>query len=152
MKVLSPSESHSGVDVLNSDVLAKLFRDVEFISYSSNTGTEYFMNLQQRKLATIRLSLTDHRGRKLGRTYNESGLKTAAGLRAASGAFEKDTQTTLGNLSFSCVLKVEIIKKYDPHMLETPKPVSLPIPRKGPGVVTTQGMGRNPLNPYDGIL
>lgn len=150
MNILSPNET--GIDVLNSNVLAKLFRDVEFISYTANTGTEYFMNLQQRKLASLRLSLTDHRGRKLGRTYAQNGINTAAGLRKADGTFEKDTQTTLGNLSFSCVLKVDIIKKFDPHMLESPAPAPLPIPRKGPGVVTFQGMGRDPLNPYDGIL
>ena len=150
MNILSPNET--GIDVLNSNVLAKLFRDVEFISYTANTGTEYFMNLQQRKLASLRLSLTDHRGRKLGRTYAQNGINTAAGLRKADGTFEKDTQTTLGNLSFSCVLKVDIIKKFDPHMLESPAPAPLPIPRKGPGVVTFQGMSRPGLNPYDGIL
>jgi len=150
MNILSPNEA--GVDVLNSNVLAKLFRDVEFISYTANTGTEYFMNLQQRKLASLRLSLTDHRGRKLGRTYAQNGINTAAGLRNADGTFEKNTQTTLGNLSFSCVLKVDIIKKFDPHMLDSPAPAPLPIPRKGPGALTWQGMGRDPLNPYDGIL
>jgi hypothetical protein len=146
MNILSPLET--GVDVLNSNVLAKLFRDVEFISYNANTGTEYFMNLQQRKLASLRLSLTDHRGRKLGRTYGENGFKTAAGLRDSSGNFEKDTQSTLGNLNFTCVLKVDIIKMYNPHMLESPMPPPLPIPSKGPGVVVTQGMSRSPLNPF----
>lgn len=147
MNVLSPSGA-SGVDVLNSNVLAKLFRDVEFVSYSANTGTEYFMNLQQRKLASLRLFLTDHRGRRLGRTETKSASKTAAGLRKSDGTFEKDTQSTLGNLNFTCVLKVDIIKMSNPHMLETPAPAPLPIPRKGPGVVTFQGMGRPGLSPF----
>ena len=146
MNILSPLET--GVDVLNSNVLAKLFRDVEFISYTANTGTEYFMNLQQRKLASLRLFLSDHRGRKLGRNQKEGSLKTAAGLRKTDGTFEKDTQSTLGNLNFTCVLKVDIIKKFDPHMLESPAPPPLPIPRKGPGVVTFQGMSRSGLNPF----
>ena len=150
MNVLSPFQS--GVDVLNSNVLAKLFRDVEFITYSANTGVEYFMNLQQRKLASLRLFLSDHRGRRLGRTFAKSASRTAAGLRDINGNFEKDTQSTLGNLNFTCVLKVEIISKFDPHMLESPAPPPLPVPRKGPGVLTWQGMGREPLNPYDGVL
>ena len=146
MNVLSPFQS--GVDVLNSNVLAKLFRDVEFITYSANTGVEYFMNLQQRKLASLRLFLSDHRGRRLGRTFDKGASRTAAGLRDINGNFEKNTQSTLGNLNFTCVLKVDIISKYDPHMLESPAPAPLAVPRRGPGVVTWQGMSREPLNPF----
>ena len=50
MSVLSNDRGRYNADIINSDILAKMFKDVEFINYNSATGDEYFMNLQQRKL------------------------------------------------------------------------------------------------------
>jgi hypothetical protein len=127
MSVLSSDKSSYTTDIINSDIFAKLFKDVEYITYESNTGDEYFMNLQQRKLANLRLSLTDSKGRKLGRTSTQTDLGTAAGLTDGSLNFESNAQNTTGNLSFTAVVRVEIVKNRNPVKLESegippPKP------------------------------
>jgi hypothetical protein len=71
MSVLSNDRGRYNADIINSDIFAKLFKDVEYINYESNTGEEYYINLQQRKLSNLRLFLTDSKGRKLGRTSGQ---------------------------------------------------------------------------------
>jgi len=119
MSVLSNDRGTYNSDIINSDIFAKLFKDVEFINYESNTGEEYFMNLQQRKLANLRFSLTDSKGRKLGRTSNQRDLGTAAGLVDINNQFESNSQNTTGNLYFTAVIKVDIIKNASPVKLES---------------------------------
>jgi len=119
MSVLSNDRGAYNSDIINSDIFAKLFKDVEFINYESNTGEEYFMNLQQRKLANLRFTLTDSKGRKLGRTSNQRDLGTAAGLVDINNQFESNLQNTTGNLYFTAVIKVDIIKNASPVKLES---------------------------------
>ncbi len=133
MSVLSrPQATSSGFtsDIVNSDILGKVFRDVEFINFHSSTD-EYFINLQQRRLSTLRLFLTDKNRRPLGRVLG-SGSGTASGRTALAdntGAALDDRQTTLGNLYFTAIIKCEIIKVRNPKKLETepPKP---PLPAR----------------------
>jgi hypothetical protein len=58
------------------------------------------------------MELTDGKhnpiGRRSGNTAGGTGSK----------------QNTLGNLHFSCVLKVEIIKEFNINQLQTPEPIS----------------------------
>ena len=119
MSVLSNDRGIYNSDIINSDIFAKLFRDVEFINYESNTGDEYFMNLQQRKLANLRLFLTDSKGRKLGRTSTQRDLGTAAGLVDSNLEFESNLQNKTGNLFFTAVIRVDIVKNRSPVKLET---------------------------------
>ena len=119
MSVLSNDRGLYNSDIINSDIFAKLFKDVEFITYDSNTGEEYFMNLQQRKLANLRFTLTDSKGRKLGRTSGQRDLGTAAGLLDINKQFESNSQNTTGNLYFTAVIKVDIIKNASPVKLES---------------------------------
>jgi len=119
MSVLSNDRGTYNSDIINSDIFAKLFKDVEFINYESNTGEEYFMNLQQRKLANLRFTLTDSKGRKLGRTSGQRDLGTAAGLVDINNEFESNLQNTTGNLYFTAVIKVDIIKNASPVKLES---------------------------------
>ena len=119
MSVLSSDRGQFNNDVMNSDIVAKLFKDVEYITYDSNTGDEYFVNLQQRKLANLRLFLTDSKGRKLGRTTGQRDLGTASGLTDAGLVFESNLQNTLGNLNFTAVFRVDIIKSRTPAKLES---------------------------------
>jgi len=119
MSVLSNDRGLYNSDIINSDIFAKLFKDVEFINYESNTGEEYFMNLQQRKLANLRFTLTDSKGRKLGRTSVNRDLGTAAGLVDINNQFESNSQNTTGNLYFTAVIKVDIIKNASPVKLES---------------------------------
>lgn len=127
-------------DIVNSDILAKMFRHDEFISFTSGTGLEYFVNLQQKKLSNLRLFLTDSKGRKLGRlSVNRETTNTASGAYTiinlltgepanfadAGQGFQSNNQSTLGNLYFTCTLRVDILKVSDPIKLETAR---LPAP------------------------
>lgn len=142
MSVLSNDRGQFVSDVLNSDILGKVFRDVEFISYESGTGNEYFINLQQKKLAQLNLFLTDSKGRRLGRKSNQRNTETGAGLESA-GVFEGTQQSTQGNLFFTAVLRVDIIKVSQPQTLETKPLSSLPNPSKTQqGVITWADYGK----------
>lgn len=141
MSVLSNDRGRYNADIINSDILAKVFKDVEFINYNSATGDEYFMNLQQRKLSNLRLFLTDSKGRKLGRLSTQRDLGTAAGLES-SGSFEKENQSTLGNLYFTAVLKVDIVKVYEPAKLQSVGIKPPPKARESQSVLTWPDYGR----------
>lgn len=119
MSVLSNDRGRYDSDVMNSNILAKLIKDVEYITYDSSTGEEYFINLQQRKLSNLRLSLTDSKGRKIGRTSGQRDLGTSAGLTDSNLDFESNTQNTTGNLNFTAVLRVDIIRNKNPAKLES---------------------------------
>ena len=116
MSVLSSDRGRYNSDIINSDILGKVFRDVEFISYESNTGSEYFMNLQQKKLSQLRLFLTDSKGRYLGRVASDRSTGSAAGLISDA---DGKTQSSLGNLFFTAVFRVDIIRVSVPQVLET---------------------------------
>lgn len=150
MSVLSNDRGRYNSDIINSDIFAKVFKDVEFINYESNTGEEYFMNLQQRKLANLRLTLTDSKGRKLGRTSTQRDLGTAAGLTQttidAQGnpvlSFESNKQNTTGNLFFTAVIRVDIVKNSSPAKLESVG-VAPPLPaRKTQSALVWQDYGK----------
>ena len=142
MSVLSNDRGIYNSDIVNSDIFAKLFKDVEFINYESNTGEEYFMNLQQRKLANLRLFLTDSKGRKLGRTSTQRDLGTAAGLVDSSLDFESNLQNKTGNLFFTAVIRVDIVKNRSPVKLES-EGIKPPLPaRQAQSTYVWQDYGR----------
>ena len=142
MSVLSNDRGLYNSDIINSDIFAKLFKDVEYINYESNTGDEYFINLQQRKLANLRLFLTDSKGRKLGRTSQQRDLGTAAGLTDSGLNFESNTQNKTGNLNFTAVIRVDIVKNRSPIKLES-EGVMPPRPaREAQSVLVWQDYGR----------
>jgi len=139
MSVLSSDRGRYNSDIINSDILGKVFRDVEFISYESNTGSEYFMNLQQKKLSQLRLFLTDSKGRFLGRVSSDRSTGSAAGLVSDSNG---KTQSSLGNLFFTAVLRVDIIRVSVPQILETtPLPPALPASKAQKSTVVWAGGG-----------
>ena len=129
MSALSRPVAGSGfnTDIVNSDILGKVFRDNEFINFNSSTD-EYFINLQQRRLSTLKLFITDKNSRPLGRLITDR-TGTASGRTASSdntGVHLSTKQSTLGNLYFTAVVKVEIIKVRNPKLLQTedpPKPL-----------------------------
>ena len=137
--------SSGNSDLTSSNILAKLKRDVEFISYDNATGNEYFINLQQRKLSTIKLYLTDSKNRPLGRRSDtDTGNRgTCAGLQVdGTLLFENQNQSTLGNLFYTAVLRVDIIKMSEVKKLETaPLPLPLPARKAQVGVVSFQSYG-----------
>jgi hypothetical protein len=141
MSVLSNDRGSYNSDLINSDILAKVFKDVEYINYESSTGGEYFLNLQQRKLSNLRLFLTDSKGRKLGRLSTERDLGTAAG-KETTGVFDNKFQSTLGNLYFTAVLRVDIVKVFEPAKLQSVGVKPPPRPRESQSVLTWQDYGR----------
>lgn len=143
MSVLQKAIGGSNMDIVNSNILAKAFRQVEFIHYDSATGEEYFMNLQTKKLSNLDIFITDSKGRNLGRRPNQLHEKTASGLisNVGTNTFNGTTQSTQGNLFFTGVIRVDIVKvrdvrKLETPMLERPKPAS-----KASGVLVWQNHG-----------
>ena len=153
MSVLNNDAGRYNADIVNSDIMAKLYKDVEYITYDSSTGDEFFLNLQQRKLANLRFTLTDSKGRKLGRTTGQKDLGTAAGLTKAGEdaqgnpvlTFDSNLQNTQGNLSFTAVIRVDIIRNRMPQKLES-EGIPPPLPARkaqAPLVWTDYGMPKH---------
>lgn len=123
-----PYDTHT----LSSNILAKIPIDTEFCSLSaSGPHDEFFVNLTQRSLTSLRLFLTDSKGRPLGRT--SSTVKTAAGTGSL--------QSIRGNLNFSCTLRIDVIQKMHPNYLNSP-PTPQPIPGRYSGALLTENFGR----------
>lgn len=142
MSVLD-SARHSNLqrEVIHSNIIGKMFRDVEFISYTSIGTEEYFINLQQRRLSSLRLFLTDSKGNRLGRLPANIHDGTAAG-KETSGVFDSKDQNTLGNLFFTCVLRIDTIRVTIPRYLESlPPPPPLPA-HEAQSVLVWQDYGR----------
>lgn len=144
MSVLDSARNPSpDQDIMHSNILAKVYRDTEFCSFISNGSLEYFANLQTRTLSSLRLFLTDSKGRRLGRTIANSGQGSAAGLEDANGNLLSTTQNTDGNLSFTAVIRVDILRVSDPRNLESaPPPAPQPAHEAQTGVLTWQAYGR----------
>ena len=118
---------------LTSNIIAKIPIDVEFCSMvQSGPHDEFFVTLPQRSLNTLRLFLTDSKGRPLGRIAGSTD-RTAAGTGTA--------QSTTGNLHFSCTLRLDVIQKQMPNTIQTP-PVPQPIPGRFTGPLLNQDFGR----------
>jgi hypothetical protein len=150
--ILARDDTNYNSEIIGSDILAKIPRNLESFTYEANGNTEdFFIYYQQRKLNQIRLYLTDSKGRPIGRpgvadTLTVFGSGTAAGLESAPPSipplstdrttFVKATQNTQGNMYFTSTLKIQIIKKSSPTLLETPMIPLPPFPSKASGVVS----------------
>lgn len=93
-----------------SSILGRIPVNSEFCIYEPSHDRCYFLDLHQKHLNNIRFFITDHKNRRIGRRPASSQKKTAAG----NGA----DQSTLGNLSFSCVLRVDVVQSYIPKELQ----------------------------------
>lgn len=150
--VLSKDAVSYNTEIIGSDILAKIPRNLESFSYSANGGNDdFFIYYQQRKLNQIRLYLTDSKGRPIGRPGNADTIAaiasgTAAGLEGTAPSippistdkitFQGINQNTQGNMYFTTTLKVEIIKKSSPQLLQSEPPPFPPIPSKASGVIS----------------
>jgi hypothetical protein len=150
--VLSKDAVSYNTEIIGSDILAKIPRNLESFSYNANGGNEdFFIYYQQRKLNQIRLYLTDSKGRPIGRPGVADSIAaiasgTAAGLEGAAPSIPPLTtdkitfvginQNTTGNMYFTTTLKIEIIKKSAPQLLETQPPPFPPFPSKASGVIS----------------
>ena len=136
--ILASDETVYNNDIVGSNILAKIARTTESFSYAGNQSHEFFITLQQRKLNSIGLFLTDSKSRPLSRPKN-SGSGTAAGLETTTTSevtYEKETQSTKGNLYFTATLRIDIVKVYNPNVLQSEPPPLPSIPRKASGVLS----------------
>jgi len=150
--ILARDDTNYNSEIIGSDILAKIPRNLESFTYEANGNTEdFFIYYQQRKLNQIKLYLTDSKGRPIGRpgvadSQFNYGTGTAAGLEGTPPSipplatdrttFLKTTQNTQGNMYFTATLKIQIIKKSSPQLLETPM-IPLPkVPSKASGVIS----------------
>lgn len=139
--ILSTDDNTYNNDIVGSNILAKIPRNIENYSYAGNSQNEFFLTLQQRKLNSIGLFLTDSKSRPIGRSKN-SGKQTSAGMESSAARvdnninYEKETQSTLGNLYFTATIRVDIIKMYNPNTLESEPPPMPRIASKANGVIS----------------
>jgi len=137
--ILASDESTYNNDIVGSNILAKIARTTESFSYGGNQSHEFFLTLQQRKLNSIGLFLTDSKNRPIGRAKN-SGLGTSAGLETTATSdiipFEKETQSTKGNLYFTATIRIDIVKVYNPNKLQSEPPPMPQFPSRASGVLS----------------
>lgn len=108
---LSSSKNDHSSHIVNSNILARIPMDFEFVHYDANYPDEYFIETQNKHISEIRLQLRDSKDRPMPR-------------------IDATQNTNVGNIKFTCVLKVEIIQKFIPDNLETQHPVSTIAPTK----------------------
>ena len=87
--------------------------------------------------------MKDSKRRPIGRKANENNKLTASRLytRDTNNTFESDNQSTQGNLFFTGVVRVDIVKVRDVRKLETPRLERPSVPSKTSGVITWQNGG-----------
>lgn len=105
-------------EVSYSNILAKIPVNTEFCTFTSESGREYFLDLKQKHINNIRLYLTDQHGRRIGRRPGQENLRTATGNPDLFTI--PDDQSTLGNLSFNCVIRADIVEFQHPKEHFTP--------------------------------
>jgi hypothetical protein len=137
--ILGSDESTYNNDIIGSNILAKIARTTESFSYAGNQSHEFFMTLQQRKLNSIGLFLTDSKNRPIGRAKN-AGTGTSAGLEGTATSdiipYEKETQSTKGNLYFTATIRIDIVKVYNPNKLQSEPPPMPQFPSRSSGVLS----------------
>ena len=123
--VLSDGTGPYLTQTLTSNIMAKIPVGIETTSYFANAEREYFVNLQQRRLSTLTLFLTDSRNRPLGRLAG-SASGTAAGSQTG-GVLNSNLQSTQGNLFFTATIRIDVVQVSFPNQLQAmPPPLSQP--------------------------
>ena len=104
----NPNDNHNS-DVAHSNILGRaVVESQEWIQFTAQSERDFFIDIHQKQLNVLRLQLTDSKNRLIGRR-DHSNTATGTGTE----------QSTLGNLSFSAVLRFDIIKRKSVHHLET---------------------------------
>jgi len=141
------TDNRLSTNLSSSRILAKLVIDNEFINYTTGTQMEYFINLTTKQITFLRLYLTDSHGRSIPenvrRQYPARTGATAYQPIVDAGAPNPTpvNQNTLGNRSFECVVKVDILQYMggQNNILKAPPP---------PKTVPAR-FGTEPLNKFD---
>ena len=104
----------------------------EYIQYVAPGVDEFFMYLPQKSIPSIRLFITDHKGRPLGRPAN-SGSNTAAGTGTK--------QSVTGPMHFTATLRIDTVQRSPPGTLRTPNiPRNIPGSKVGPQYLLSEYM------------
>ncbi|MCP4189600.1 MAG: hypothetical protein GY768_03115, partial [Planctomycetaceae bacterium] len=130
-------------DVATSTIVAKIPVGKTECVYDANYESVYFLNIYDRHINSVYLSLRDERNRPIGRLFNSASLSASVDDRAAdppNGATGGSAQSTLGNLQFNCVFKVDIVQAMLPN-----ERMFAPIPN--PLNPKTSGLLLDPSNP-----
>ena len=130
--LMNPTETHK-TDTTDSDILAKIPVSIEYCSYDAQSGREFFINIRQKMVSNMRLRLTDRHNRPLGRSFGNPAY-TASGVGT--------NQSTLGNLSFSSVIRVDVIQQRHIKELES-EPVPQTTASRFDNVLTHPKFGRD---------
>lgn len=137
--ILGSDETIYNNDIVASNILAKIARTTESFSYAGNQSGEFFVTLQQRKLNSIGLFLTDSKSRPIGRAKN-AGTGTSAGLEGTATndiiPYESEKQSSLGNLYFTATIRIDIVKVYNPNVLQSEPPPLPQFPSRASGVLS----------------
>ena len=137
------TDNRLATNLSSSRILAKLVIDNEFINYTTGTQMEYFISLTTKQITFLRLYLTDSHGRPIPENVRRQ-YPDFAPLVAGSAGDPNPTpvnQNTLGNRSFECVIKVDIVQYMggQNNVLNAP-PVAKTVPAR---------FGTEPLNVFN---
>ena len=110
---------HGDHHTVNSNILAKIPMGFTQINYVSPVESEFFLNLSQKTIPSVRLFLTDHRGRSIPKLNAQHALH--------------------GPMHFSATIRFDTILRTPPNTLKTPG-ISRTVPgsKLGPGFVTNK--------------
>lgn len=141
------TDNRLATNLSSSRILAKLVIDNEFINYTTGTQMEYFVNLTTKQITFLRLFLTDSHGRTIPENVRRQypARTGATAYQPIVGAGEPNptpvNQNTLGNRSFECVVKVDILQ----YMGGQNNTLNAPPPPK----TVPARFGTEPLNKFD---
>ena len=106
-KIVRSGAGFDGDSSLSSNILGVFQKEFEFIHYDVKND-EFILNLRSRSLSHIRLYLTDSKNRRVETVGFGDGTQ----------------QAKFGNLSFSCILRIDTIQANIPRQLQvTPQPL-----------------------------
>jgi hypothetical protein len=135
-----PDVQHSAVQ--QSNILAKIPVNSEFCQFNSNTGREYFIDINQKYLTHFRIYLTDEHNRPIARALGSSANTPNFKALSYSLGSDGDNQSILGNLNFNCVLRADVLQQRKPREAFTE-------PYQNPTQARQNGLLVNPsLPPY----
>ena len=94
----------TGSSLSSSAILGRMIIDNDFIVFNTSTSDEYSVSLAQRRVTQLRLYITDSHSRSI-----PENVKYVNNIPVST------QQKRLGNRSFECVIKVDIMQRIHSH-------------------------------------
>ena len=148
---LSSEAGSSGAGTESSRILGRIVNDTGFSTFTTNTQMEYFVNLTSKSLTSLRLFITDSKGREIAQNIPRTLELNFDLSRYSPKLIQKDfgddiggtntvplLQTTLGNRSFEGCIKVDVCQFTAPrnNTLQSKPPVIRTPPRYTSNLLT----------------